>query len=130
VQTQEFWFFDRGVVYSAAGLRSADGSHLSQRGKWILAQELAGLVERAARDEPRGTITRSGVRQGAQMKCIYTNAHNRGNKQEKPEPIWQWASYDLVAVTETENKEDDWTFFSYFNFSQIKSGKNLCSGFH
>jgi len=87
-------------------------------------------VERAARDEPRGTITRSGVRQGAQLKCIYTNARSMGNKQEKPAPIWQRASYDLVAVTETENKEDDWTSFSYFNFSQIKSGKNLRSRFH
>ena len=40
-------FFDHEAVYSAPGLRSADGYHLSQRGKWILAQELAGLVERS-----------------------------------------------------------------------------------
>jgi len=40
-------FFDHGVVYVAPGLRSADGYHLSQRGKRILAQELAGLVERS-----------------------------------------------------------------------------------
>ena len=40
-------FFGHGAVYSAPGLRSADGYHLSQRGKWILAQELAGLVERS-----------------------------------------------------------------------------------
>ena len=40
-------FFDHGTVYSAPGLRSADGYHLSQRGKQILAQELAGLVERS-----------------------------------------------------------------------------------
>ena len=40
-------FFDHGAVYSAPGLRSADGYHLSQRGKRILAQELAGLVERS-----------------------------------------------------------------------------------
>jgi len=26
---------------------AAEGSHLSERGKWILAQELAGLTERA-----------------------------------------------------------------------------------
>ena len=38
-------FFGHGVVYSAPGLRSADGYHLSQRGKRILAQELAGFVE-------------------------------------------------------------------------------------
>jgi len=40
-------FLDHGVVYSAPGLRSADGDHLSQRGQQILAQELAGLVERS-----------------------------------------------------------------------------------
>jgi len=40
-------FFDHGVVYLAHGLRSADEYHLSQRGKRILAQELAGLVERS-----------------------------------------------------------------------------------
>ena len=40
-------FFDHGAVYSAPGMRSADGYHLSQRGKRILAQELAGLVERS-----------------------------------------------------------------------------------
>ena len=40
-------FFDHGVVYLASGLKSADGYHLSQRGKWILAQELVGLVQRA-----------------------------------------------------------------------------------
>ena len=44
---KNFWFFDHGVVYSAPGLRSANGYHLFQRGKQILAQELAGLVERA-----------------------------------------------------------------------------------
>ena len=46
---KNFGFFDHGVVYSAPGLRSADGYHLSQRGKRILAQELLGLalVERS-----------------------------------------------------------------------------------
>ena len=39
-------FFDHGAFYSAPGLRSANGYHLSQRGKWILAQELARLVKR------------------------------------------------------------------------------------
>ena len=39
--------FDHGAVYSAPGLMAVDGFHLSERGKWILSQELAGLVERA-----------------------------------------------------------------------------------
>jgi len=44
---KNFGYFNHGMVYSAPGLMAVDGSHLSQRGKWILAQELAGLVERA-----------------------------------------------------------------------------------
>jgi len=39
-------FFDHGAVYSAPGLVAVDGS-LSFRGKRILGQELAGLIERA-----------------------------------------------------------------------------------
>ena len=46
-QPRNFAFFDHGALYSAPGLITADGSHLSLRGKWILAQELAGLIERA-----------------------------------------------------------------------------------
>ena len=39
--------FDHGSVYMAPGLLATDGVHLSQRGKRIFAQELAGLVEGA-----------------------------------------------------------------------------------
>lgn len=41
------FFLIMGRFNSAPGLMAANASHLSQRGKWILAQELAGLVERA-----------------------------------------------------------------------------------
>lgn len=44
---KNFGFFDHGAVYWAPGLRSADGNCLSPKGRRILAQELAGLVERA-----------------------------------------------------------------------------------
>ncbi|GAB0208671.1 hypothetical protein GRJ2_003332800 [Grus japonensis] len=37
----------------------------------------------------------------AQLKCIYTNAHSMGNKQEHLETIVQQENYDIVAVTET-----------------------------
>ena len=43
-----FGFFDHGVIYLAPGLMAAEGCHLSLRGKWILAQELAGLIERTS----------------------------------------------------------------------------------
>jgi len=42
-----FVFFDHGEVYTAPGLLVTDGLQLSQRGKRILAHELAGLIERA-----------------------------------------------------------------------------------
>jgi len=42
-----------------------------------------------------------GVRSTAQLKCIYTNAHSTGNKQEELEAIVQQDSNDLVAITET-----------------------------
>jgi len=41
------------------------------------------------------------VRSTAQRKCVYTNAHSMGNKQEELEAIIQQDSYDLVAITET-----------------------------
>ncbi|GAB0207466.1 mitochondrial enolase superfamily member 1 [Grus japonensis] len=37
----------------------------------------------------------------AQLKCIYTNVHNMGNKQEELEAIVQLENYDIVAITET-----------------------------
>ena len=46
-QGRNFGFFDHGAVYLAPGLLSMNGTHLSQRGKQILAQELAGLIDRA-----------------------------------------------------------------------------------
>lgn len=44
---KNFVFFDHGVIYLAADLMAAVGFHLFQRGKWILAQKLGDLVERA-----------------------------------------------------------------------------------
>ena len=44
---RNFGFFDHGAVYSTPDLLSMDGAHLSQRGRRILVQEPAGLIERA-----------------------------------------------------------------------------------
>ena len=38
-----------------------------------------------------------GEKAMAQLKCIYTNAHSMGNKQEELEAIVWQANYDLVA---------------------------------
>jgi len=42
-----FGFFDNGMAYTAPGLLASNGSHLSQRGKRVFAQELAGLIDSA-----------------------------------------------------------------------------------
>ena len=60
-----------------------------------------GDKTRPARGEPGGAIMGLKVRREAQLKCVYTNAHSMGNKQEELETIVQQASYDLVAITET-----------------------------
>ena len=47
-QQKNFGFFGHGLVYMTPGLLATDRVHLSQRGKRIFAQELAGLIiERA-----------------------------------------------------------------------------------
>lgn len=50
---RNFGFFNHRVIYSAPGL-PADRCHLSLSGKKILAQELAGLSERALKYVGRG----------------------------------------------------------------------------
>jgi len=42
-----FMFFDDWMAYTAPGLLASDGIRLSQRGKRVFAQELAGLIGRA-----------------------------------------------------------------------------------
>ena len=45
---QNLGFFDHGLIYTTLGLLATDRVHLSQRGKGIFVQELAGLmIERA-----------------------------------------------------------------------------------
>jgi len=53
------------------------------------------------RDEHRLGVPGSGVRLTAQLRCVYTNTHSMGNKQEELEAIIQQDGYDLVAITET-----------------------------
>ena len=51
-----------------------------------------------------------GVRAMAQLKCIYSNAHSMGNKQEEVEAIVQQASYNFVANTDTWwDHSHDWS---------------------
>jgi len=43
----DFGFFDHGMTYTAPSSLASNGSQLSQRGKRIFAQELAGFIDRA-----------------------------------------------------------------------------------
>ena len=45
-------------------------------------------------------MTGLGVRQEAQLKCIYTSTCSMGYKQEELEAIVRQADYDLVAIVE------------------------------
>jgi len=47
--TDIFGFFDNGMAYTAPGLLTLDGIHLSQRGKRVFVQELVELFGRALR---------------------------------------------------------------------------------
>jgi len=62
----------------------------------------------------------------AQLKCIYTNAHSMGDKQEELEAIVQQDSYDLVAITETwRDDSDDWSaaMHGYKLFRRDRQGR-------
>ena len=60
-----------------------------------------GDKNRTARDEPRGMMTGLGVRQGPQLKRIYTSVCSMGNKQEEMGVTVCQTNYDLVDITET-----------------------------
>jgi len=67
-----------------------------------------------------------GVKLIAQLKCIYSNAHGMGNKQEELEAIVQQDSYDLVATTEAWwDNSHDWSagMDSYKLFRRDRQGR-------
>jgi len=49
----------------------------------------------------KGCSTKKATRPTAQIKCLYTNTHSMGNKQEELEATVLLESYDLIALTET-----------------------------
>ena len=69
-----------------------------------------GVKTRLTRGDPRVTMRVMGVRQGAQLKCIYTSAVSMGSNQEELEAIVQLANHDLVAIPETWwDRSHDWS---------------------
>jgi len=58
----------------------------------------------------KGCSSKKVTRPTAQMKCLYTDAHSMGNKQEELEATMLLESYDFVATTETWwNRSHDWS---------------------
>ncbi|KAK4831654.1 hypothetical protein QYF61_018621 [Mycteria americana] len=49
----------------------------------------------------KGCSSMKETRTTAQLKCLYTNAHSMGNKQEELEAIVHQEKYDMVAIMET-----------------------------
>ena len=49
----------------------------------------------------RNDSSKKVMRPIAQLKCLYTNACNMGNKQKELEAMVQLENQDLIAITET-----------------------------
>ena len=49
---------------------------------------------------PKGGQPELGVKSEAQLRCLYTNAHSMGDKQEELEAMVQQQSCDVIAITE------------------------------
>ena len=103
----EFWLF-------LSLRRLTDGSHRSQKGKWILRSRqcsLRGLESRyevgggdktrLTRDELGRTMPELRVWPMAHLKCIYTSAHSMGNKQEELKPLYSRQTVTYLEFTET-----------------------------
>jgi len=85
-----------------------------------------GDINQVTRDEPRHGMPVSGVRLTVHLKCIYTNAHSMGNKEEELEAVTQQDSYDLIAITATWwDDSHDWRIAtdSYKRFRRDRQGK-------
>ena len=72
------------------------GSSRACREGFKLDMKGEGIKTRPARDEPRGAIMGLGVRQGAQLQCVYISAHSMGNKQEELEAIVRQARQPMT----------------------------------
>ncbi|RMC10100.1 hypothetical protein DUI87_12898 [Hirundo rustica rustica] len=80
--------------------------HHARRGIFLesrVTQGLKGEGDAAGLSvsRPKGGKPELGVKSVAQLKCVYTNAHSIGNKQEELEAMVQQQSYDVVTITET-----------------------------
>lgn len=89
----------------------------SKGGGWS-SQEGPGAAEALANNSETPVNCHKGLRVSssekgmwpiAQLKCLYTNAHSMGNKQEELAAVAHMENCDLIAITETWwNESHDW----------------------
>lgn len=60
-----------------------------------------------------------------QLKCLYTNTHSMGNKQEELEAVVHLESYDQITVTVTWDQSHGWSagIDDYKLFRRDKQGR-------
>ena len=105
------------------------GAHLKSYGDEPGAPEVIGANRETAVKYLKGIKVCSSkkvTQPTAQLKCLYTNAHSMGNKQEELEATMLLESYDVVAITETWwDESHDWsaTIDGYRLFRRDRQGK-------
>ena len=80
---------ERGVL----GDREVRGNAVTLGGVKGKSQTCPGGIREGSSDKAMRPI--------AKLKCLYTNAHSMGNKQEELEAVVQLGKYDLIAIMET-----------------------------
>lgn len=63
-----------------------------------------------------------------QLKCLYTNAHSMGSKQEEPETTWQLESYNLITISETLCKRPhNWNAAAFQKLQGNRKSKQMAA---
>ncbi|PKU49495.1 nipped-b-like protein [Limosa lapponica baueri] len=95
---QKIWHANE-VPQSAIPVEAGDGVSCKSKD----SRDGLEIMEAHVNDQVgiRASPTKNVMGSIAQLKCIYTNAHTMGNKQQELEAIVQPVNYDIVAVTDT-----------------------------
>lgn len=88
-------------LWSAISVGTGVGNSCSGKDSGVMN----GLETREVPENGHGRIRASLIKKVAgsiaQLKCLFTNAHSIGTKQEEWEAIVKQENYDTVAITET-----------------------------
>ena len=85
--------------WSCALVKEEDDSPLCRKNMRAGMRLVAVETPECAHEGIRVTTTHKETK----LRCLYTNAHSMGNKQEELEAIVCLESYDIVAITEMWN---------------------------